>query len=188
MTKYRKTEIAKILGESSRKIQFWVDSGLVKPDVVPPSGKGKAMIFSENNLIQFKMIKILQMDCKLGLTTIRIILDILRKGEFKGEKFRDFFTNPLWGQDRDVIFIQSQPDNDARAISVKEVAWHPPIDTIEKKRHVLGITRRGKYDSIMDQWIPEWRMALGDPKILSYETIYLGKVKILAMNKLGLSK
>jgi DNA-binding transcriptional MerR regulator len=187
MAEYSKTEIAKIMGESSRKIQFWIDLGLVVPDISPPSGKGKAMIFSEKNLIEFGMIRVLQKDCKLRLATIITILRILRKGECKGQKFKDFFDNPHWGHNRDVIFIQSQPDGDARAISVKEVKRKPPLDAIEKSRRLLGISETKEDDLIMNQWIPEWEMALSSKKILSYETILLGKVKILAMKKLGIS-
>ena len=112
MKQYRKTEIARLLGEPTRKIQFWLDSGIVVPDLVPPSGRGKAVIFSYRNLIEFGMVQILHRKYGLKLGEIKIILEVLR-GEHADVvtdvDFADFYANRDWGSKRELIVIKTLP-------------------------------------------------------------------------------
>ncbi len=113
MEQFLKRDIAGLTEESLRQIQFWTDSGLVVPDIFPGGGKGVSKIYSERNLVEFKMIQALRDRLGLGrgiqLQIIKDILEGLRKGEhdrgIKIVNFSDFFTNPDWGVKRELIFI-----------------------------------------------------------------------------------
>jgi DNA-binding transcriptional MerR regulator len=109
MEKYIKRDISKRLGEPLRTIQFWTDSGLVIPDVYSSGGKGVAKIYSERNLIEFKMIQIMKERCKAQLYIIREILEGLRAGEHKRGtiviSFKDFYENSEWGNKKELVYI-----------------------------------------------------------------------------------
>ncbi|MBC8180360.1 MerR family transcriptional regulator [candidate division KSB1 bacterium] len=113
MEQYLKRDIAKLIGETPRKIQFWTDSGLVLPDILSSGGKGVPKIYSGRNLIEFKMIQVIRDRLGMGrgiqIGILKIIFDGLRKGEYdrgiKTIKFKDFYTNPEWGVERELLFI-----------------------------------------------------------------------------------
>lgn len=113
MEQYLKRDIADLTGESLRQIQFWTGAGLVKPDIFSSGGKGVSKIYSERNLIEFKMIQAIRDRLGMGrgiqINVMKDIFDGLRKGEYdKGIKnliFKDFYTNPEWGVKRELIFI-----------------------------------------------------------------------------------
>jgi len=159
--KYTKSEIAKRLNEPPRKIQFWVDSGLVVPDVVPPSGRGKAMFFSGRNLIEFGMIQVLQ-KCSLTLETIKKIFSLLRKGL---SKYDDFFIDHNWGIENEIFFTIYQPSN--RIIESYEVSSDDKLI----------------WSLFPDVWYDE---EIND--CLTIQTICLGRIKLQAMKNLDLIK
>jgi DNA-binding transcriptional MerR regulator len=66
---FTKREVANLVGLSARNIQYWVDMELIIPDVSPKSGRGKALLFSRENLVHIEMVKILQ-QCGLSLQMI----------------------------------------------------------------------------------------------------------------------
>jgi DNA-binding transcriptional MerR regulator len=108
MAEYRKTEIAKKLRMSPRKTQYWVDEKIVIPEIVPPSGRGRAMLFSEKNLIEFAMAQFLQAH-EFTLVEISAALQILR-GEVETDiNLEDFYTNAEWGVKKDVVVIKPYP-------------------------------------------------------------------------------
>ena len=160
--KYTKTEMAKRLNEPPRKIQFWVDSGLIVPDIVPPSGRGRAVVFSERNLIEFGMIQVLQ-KCSLTLETIKKIFSLLRKDV---HEYDDFFYSPGWGRETELFFTIYQPDN-----RVTEF-WKIDPD---------------QYTSI-NTWtvFPTIDYGQQTKDCLTMQTIYLGRIKLQAMKNLGL--
>lgn len=168
MTEYRKAEIAKILGESSRKIQYLVDEGLVIPDISPPSGKGKAMIFSEKNLIEFEMIRLLQKKCKLKLREIRSILDSLRRKKYAP----DFYTNLNWGQNWEIIYCK------AEAIQKENLIFYR-IFKDDDGFFKISADPNTKFNSRLEKLVDEY---------LHFETVMVGKIKIMAMKNLGLLK
>ena len=171
---YRKVDIARLLGEPTRKIQYWVDQGLVIPEIVSKGSKGRAMVFSKQNLIEFAMVKKLQ-QYDLKLIAISRVLRLLR-GEnrifFGKVDFRDFYTNPGWGIDRELIYFASKTDNDFEAILYIK-------DGIEQQMQ----TNR------LNMSEPETNNALGfllrEKDILAQTMIMLGRVKNQAVNDLN---
>ena len=104
MREYRKAAIAKRIGERPQTIQFWVKQGLLEPDIEPRQGKGKALVFSERNLLEAAMIHIIKERQIVFLFTAREIMEGLRKGRYKNQVFKDFFDNPEWGETKELIF------------------------------------------------------------------------------------
>ena len=78
MVSYSKRDIAERIGETTRKISWWIDQELVLPDIAPSRGKGAPLVFSERNLIEFRMIQIMKDECGLSLASIKNILAQLR--------------------------------------------------------------------------------------------------------------
>ncbi|MGA1869033.1 MAG: MerR family transcriptional regulator [bacterium] len=111
MTAYLKTDIAAKIEETPRKIQTWTDIGLVEPDIVPSRGRGHARVYSEKNLIEFCMAKILKDYDNINLELIKIMLGALRKGSAQlstGSKkvnFSDFYNSSKWGTRKEIIFL-----------------------------------------------------------------------------------
>jgi len=166
MTEYRKTEIAKILGEPSRKIQFWVDQGLVVPAISPPSGRGRAMIFSDSNLIEFEMIRVLQKQCKLNLSTIQMFLNSIR------EKEKDFYTSAEWGHIREIVYCFGEGIKSGHEVYFRVV--------------------KGKDGTFVLQSDPKTKFTKYLEKLMNknfyFDTVMLGKIKMMAMKNLGLLK
>ena len=102
---YVKKDIARIIEEPIRKITFWTDSGLVIPDVESEGGRGVSKKYSEFNLVEFAMIKVMRDHFQISLHTIQMILAGLRKANSTNQPFADFYNNPEWGRERELLFI-----------------------------------------------------------------------------------
>jgi DNA-binding transcriptional MerR regulator len=105
-TEYSKRDIAERLDLSVRKVTYWTDFGLVIPDVKPSRGKGKARVYSERNLIEFGMIKIMVDELNINLDTIQNIFQTIR---FKAPpEFKHFLDHSDWGRTKDLIYVGNQ--------------------------------------------------------------------------------
>lgn len=102
---YVKRDIAGIIGEPTRKITFWTDSKLVIPDIQSEGGRGVSKKYSEHNLIEFAMIKVMRDHFQISLHTIQMILTGLRTAQTSNRSFADFYENPEWGRERELLFI-----------------------------------------------------------------------------------
>jgi DNA-binding transcriptional MerR regulator len=91
--------VSLFLGEPPRTVQYWVDYELVLPDISPPSGRGKGMLFSTENIMQLGMIKALQQS-GVSLGHITVIMHLLRAS---GPK--DFFSNLDFGTDKELLYV-----------------------------------------------------------------------------------
>ncbi len=117
MASYLKTDIAKKIDEPPRKIQAWTDFGLILPEIIPPRGKGIARVYSEKNLLEFGIIKILKDQEGFSLDFIKWILNGLRAGvsqenDLYGKKaavFEDFYSNVVWGNEKELLFLRWGP-------------------------------------------------------------------------------
>ena len=106
MDEYRKRDIADIITRPLRTIQYWTDLKLVEPDIVPPTGKGIARVYSERNMIEFCMIDEMVKTHGVALEIIGTILESLRGGQYGDIKFEDFYTNHTkWGKERELLFV-----------------------------------------------------------------------------------
>ena len=105
----KRRDIAKALGKPLRTIQFWGDNIPINADIQPKSGKGIAQLYSKRNLIEFSMVDVMTGD-GIPLEIIRPIISILKSGMFRDIQetlieFSDFYENPVWGRDRDLVFL-----------------------------------------------------------------------------------
>lgn len=103
----RKIEVAKLLGEEPRTVQYLVDSGVGTPETAPPSGKrGKPYLFSEKNLLELAFSLVLKDEYGVRLGIIKDILDTLRVGKTKktGRAIGNFFTSEEWGHKRELLY------------------------------------------------------------------------------------
>ena len=73
MKSYTKSEVSNFSGLTPRMVQYYVDEGLVIPDVSNPSGRGHVRRFSFNNILECAIISNIY---KLGVVT-KTILSIL---------------------------------------------------------------------------------------------------------------
>lgn len=102
---YLKRDIAAIIGEPTRKITFWTDSKLVIPDIESEGGRGVSKKYSQQNLTEFAMIKVMRDHFQISLHTIQMILAGLRTAKSSNQPFADFYDNQAWGQNRELLFI-----------------------------------------------------------------------------------
>lgn len=80
MKTYFKSDIAAIIKEPLAKVQAWTDSEIINASISGSKGKGRARIYSHEDLIQFCMLKIWKDECSYSLGDIKIYLDFLRRG------------------------------------------------------------------------------------------------------------
>ena len=128
MAEYLKSDIARILNKRPGTIEYYTTLGLVVPDIEPSQGKGVPRVYSSRNLLEFGMIEVMS---RLGvpLSTIQIVLGILRKGEWVPENvlveavtksstqdalkqiqeekvsFKDFWTSDEWGSPKELFYV-----------------------------------------------------------------------------------
>jgi len=169
MEQYLKRDIAKLTKESLRQIQFWTDSGLVIPDIFSSGGRGVSKIYSERNLIEFKMIQALKDRLLLGrgiqIHVLKTVFDGLRNGEFVrggGSKvldFKDFYTNSEWGVRRELIFIFH--------------GWTGP-----RGFHIVEKNEYGSFDPNIMIFASAIKSAS------AFTTLMLGKIKNIALKSL----
>lgn len=108
MNKFTKPDIAEIIDESIRKIKTWTDLGLITPDIVPATGKGVEQVYSQKNLIEFGMIKLLKDKYACSINFIRHILTSLNKEiDITKDAFTklDFFSDPQIGINKEILYI-----------------------------------------------------------------------------------
>ncbi|WP_028315702.1 MerR family transcriptional regulator [Desulfatibacillum aliphaticivorans] len=109
MLELTKREIAEKLNLPIRTIQLWTDQGIVFPDVRAASGKGIARLYSERNLLEFAMVKILAKDYNIKLTQLQSMFLLLRQDDL-GETpsgFKDFYTDPSYGNSKEMLYVMS---------------------------------------------------------------------------------
>lgn len=106
MEEYDRRDVERLTQTSETTVQFYVRNGVVVPEISAPSGRGKALKFSRNNLIQFGMVKILQRDYGMLLLSMQAIFDNLRKGKWKDVNFNDFYTNSEWGDSKELVYVE----------------------------------------------------------------------------------
>lgn len=157
MAEYTSSGIEKITGMSRRKVQFLVDFGIVEPK---ERGRGKAIVYTESNLIEIMMTKILQ-EQKVTNLKIKGIFDHLKEENNDG-KYTDFFTDYEWGVTKDLVHVTS----------------------VDKR----GITQRATVEVKMNYVIPENVMKqVVRPANGPIMMIPLGKVKRSALQRMNLN-
>jgi DNA-binding transcriptional MerR regulator len=227
MTEYSKRDIAKILGRSHRNITYWTDFGLVIPDVQPSQGRGVPRIYSERNLIEFGMIDILVKDFGVSLDSIQHILKVLREGEykqymgkfgfpskeekekgiykFKVQAFRDFYKNPDWGHEKELIYVENLIlHHDGLSEEMKEIINEDFYDVIVEDRYYcisrsffvkdpgsswdhlfeMAFDTEGTVEGYGDEWVEhsQWVSRGGSMKI-----IWLSGVRNSSLKKVGIT-
>jgi DNA-binding transcriptional MerR regulator len=183
MPEYTKREIAEKIGEPVRKLHWWVREELVVPDVAPSRGKGSPLIFSERNLIEFIMFKIMLEECQLSLSAIKAVLDELRKAH-AGDRSRfefanDFYTDSMWGTDLELIYVYQHQHPETHMIFEAIKTESGTFTIIQPKPIKKPIDNEGHFELIDP---PSFEEALG--RNLSVTLIRLGEIKNLALKRL----
>lgn len=106
MAQYTRADAEHITKLPRTKIHHWVRMGIIEPRERGTTGPGRGMRFSKVDLMQLVMTDRLQEKFKLGTIGILTIWKCLAKGIAQGEKFADFWENPRYGEDLEVLFIQ----------------------------------------------------------------------------------
>ena len=107
--KYLKKDIANILKLSPRTISFYTDMGVVIPDIANPTGRGKKRVYSEENLIQFLIVKRLK---KYGIS-LKVIKSVVSKIDKKKliTYFKESALLIIDYTSKDVrVVVQDKPD------------------------------------------------------------------------------
>jgi DNA-binding transcriptional MerR regulator len=146
-------KIAEQVGRTKRTVKLWTDEGIIIPDVQPPQGRGVARLYSERNLIEFSMVDSL-LDEGVNLSVIKVILAEARK-------YRDFYKDPAWGKDKDLIYI-----GDFR---------NPELGNFKATTYAYS---DGLAEQVLD-------FKKSDSTV--YRLILIAKVKNLALKRLGLT-
>lgn len=114
MTKYgfNKKQVVEITGLTPRQVQFYTEQGAVFSSVDPGEGRGKSRLYSENDLIDFCIIK--QM-ARWGMT-IGVIRKFIKEFREPGRSkrtgaktFPDRYDMPMLSRDKDGKMKRSFP-------------------------------------------------------------------------------
>lgn len=89
MDGYTRLDISKLTGLSTRAISFYLQNGIIVPEIIVTKGRGHSNVFSDVNLLQFKMLKIL-VDV-VTLDQIKFIFSKLKKDFYKYENVKAYF-------------------------------------------------------------------------------------------------
>ena len=136
MDSFTKKEVASITGLASRLVQFYVEEGIVTPEVSEGKGRGSVRRYSRKNLFEFMVLKELN---ALGLTVsgVMAIMKLLRKGTVPiFDHLEELMTiraaflilhhEPDSGKIRTrVIKIGGRPDDKKPVITLGEVEDYP---------------------------------------------------------------
>jgi len=159
---YTKREVAERTGRRTNTINYYVNEGIIIPDIEPQAGRGKPMVFSDRNLVEIKMIEhMARMGVSLGVA--QIALGILRKGSwYPGDillemhdsaeaalkrikketvSFNDFWKSSKWGGLKEVVFLDMRTitDNDEQAFE----HW---VEVVERKSLKQGFKIKRAFD------------------------------------------
>jgi hypothetical protein len=185
---YLKRDIARIIDRPARTIQYWTDHGVVIPDIVPSTGKGKARVYSHRNLIEFGMVDIMCRQMKMELDVASNILDLIRWGGVGESGFQygfgqpkgvnllaDFYTSPEWGESKELACMISTN----RAFSDEELVPPP----------VMGFFVITKDEDEFSEKYREWASCKGDSAYLPLARliIFVGAIKNTALDVFGIT-
>jgi len=73
MEKVKKGDAAKIVGVTPRSVHYWTDEALLQLDVPTPEGKGYHRLYSQKNLVEFEVIRLMSRS-GLDLKTIKQVM------------------------------------------------------------------------------------------------------------------
>ena len=185
MPEFRFQDITKLVGRTVGNLRFWVDQGIIIPDIVPSQGKGVRRIFSSRNLIEFMMLHIMTKDLFVPLEISKVIFEHLRRGHdeedleiekwYPSPHFEDFYTNSEWGGTKDLIFN-----------------FHVAYEPEEKKIYRYHLYSMVKYaEGASKKTKKGSAVTLGDggqrvffPNTLENRSLLLGTIKRLAAERL----
>jgi DNA-binding transcriptional MerR regulator len=135
MDSYTTAQVARRLRDEvpTCRLRWWIRDGLVTPDVAHGGGKGSPILFSERNVLEFAMLRILLEQCGLPLASIRTILNGLRT-------FPDFYRNAAWGRDQEIIYLEGKDQSRSKFLLKKNDS---PL-SIDKEDLCVTLTMLGK--------------------------------------------
>lgn len=105
---FTKKQIAETAGLTPRQVQFYVEEGIITPDVDSGRGRGNVRKYSRKNLLEFMLVKTLS-DYKIGISQIREILTYLRDHERSPLDIPEIYNEPplyltVCRKDGDIIY------------------------------------------------------------------------------------
>jgi|GEM_PF-3622053 len=84
MDGYIRQEVTAETGLPARTIQFYTDQGLIVPDVENPVGRGTTRRYSQENIVELRIIEHLKR-CGQSLKTIAVVMPYFREGKMRGQ-------------------------------------------------------------------------------------------------------
>lgn len=75
---YLSREVVRIVGITYRQLDYWDRSGFIRPSIQPTRGRGKARIYSEEDLVALRIAKRMKQE-RLSLAKMRRALSYLKR-------------------------------------------------------------------------------------------------------------
>lgn len=135
---YTSKQVSGILGISKRQLQYWDETGLLKPSRMPACGSGTIRCYTFTDIVQLKIIRRLR-DEQISLQKIRKAINYLQ-GQL--EKGNLSFKNPLaelsFVTDGNDIYELKQDKQFAFDLLMNgQIVWYFPIEkTIREVREL----------------------------------------------------
>lgn len=182
---YIKREVAQKTGKRPQTINFYVDQGLIVPDIEDRGGRGKPMVFSDRNLTEVVMISHMSR-MGLSLEMAGLALSILRKGKWtSGEAvmkaldlstekalkkieqatvhFEDFWVSDKYGRTEDVVLLFMQTIDET-----SEILLEVRVEKVSRKNEDEGFKLPKRFD----------------PGASVVQVVFLGSIRVAAEKNL----
>lgn len=128
---YSSKQVSKILGISLRQLQYWDEKGLLKPSIIPASGRGTLRYYSFPDLVQLKLIKRFR-DEQISLRKIAKAIDYLQRQIEEGQlNLIDPFTELSFVTDGKSIYLLTEDKKIAISLVLMgQLVWHIPLENL----------------------------------------------------------
>jgi DNA-binding transcriptional MerR regulator len=128
---YSSKQVSKILGISLRQLQYWDEKGLLKPSIIPASGRGTLRYYSFSDLVQLKLIKRFR-DEQISLRRIAKAIEYLQRQIEEGQlDLVDQFTELSFVTDGKSIYLLTEDKKIAISLVLMgQLVWHIPLENL----------------------------------------------------------
>ncbi|NPV89176.1 MAG: MerR family transcriptional regulator [Firmicutes bacterium] len=128
---YSSKQVSKILGISLRQLQYWDEKGLLKPSIIPASGRGTLRYYSFSDLVQLKLIKRFR-DEQISLRKIARAIEYLQRQIEEGQlNLIDPFTELSFVTDGKSIYLLTEDKKIAISLVLMgQLVWHIPLENL----------------------------------------------------------
>lgn len=128
---YTSKQVSKILGITLRQLQYWDEKGILKPSIIPGSGRGTMRYYSFTDLVQLKLIKRFREE-QISLKKIAKAISYLQRQIEEGRlDLKSQFTELSFVTDGKSIYMLTEDKKIAISLVLMgQLVWNVPLEDL----------------------------------------------------------